>query len=256
MMSPRRYTLTLLAIVAVGMAARLFHYNLATNSDEQHYIVFARQLSGPVPLPILHFFTTRILWGWTLNLWGRLCALDLEWTAVLMFLFAAASIVLVAMIAKRVFGPAAGLVAAAIQATYFINLRYDIMVTPDGLAVPMALLATMLVLDFLKIGGTARLVFAGVILGALIGIKDYYAMMSIPFSLCLLFRPQPRAAVCIANRPGGDSRDLGNCRRFACSLVELSEPWRPAAPISAVDHLPARNGFQIERDIIACRTPR
>src|SRR5271166_4859722 len=181
MMSSRRYTMILLAIVFVGLAARLFHFNLATHSDEQHYIVFARQLSGPVPLPILHFFTTRILWGWMLNLWGQLGGLNLEWTAVLMFLFAAASIVLVAMIAKRVFGQATGLVAAAIQATYFINLRYDIMVTPDSLAVPMALLATLLVLGFLEGGGTVRLVFAGIILGALIGIKDYYAMISVPF---------------------------------------------------------------------------
>ncbi len=191
MMSTRRYTIWLLAIVAVGMAGRLFHFNLATNSDEQHYIVFARQLSGPVPLPILHFFTTRIVWGWTLNLWGRLCELNLEWTAVLMFLFSAASILLVAMIAKRVFGQAAGLVAAAIQATYFINLRYDIMTTSDSMAVPLALLATLLMLDFFKSGGTVRLVLAGFIIGALIGIKDYYAMISIPFSLCLLFRPQP-----------------------------------------------------------------
>ncbi len=50
MMSPRRYTLTLLAIVAVGMAARLLNFNLATNSDELHNIVFARQLTGPMPL--------------------------------------------------------------------------------------------------------------------------------------------------------------------------------------------------------------
>ncbi len=191
MMSTRRYTLILLAIVAVGMAARLFHFNLATNSDEQHYIVFARQLSGSVPLPIQHFFTTRILWGWTLNLWGRLCALDLEWTAVLMFLFAAASIVLVAMIAKRAFGQAAALVAAAVQATYYINLRYDIMTTSDSLGVPITLLSTLLLLDFLESSRTARLVFAGALIGALIGVKDYYAMISVPFSLCLLFRPQP-----------------------------------------------------------------
>jgi hypothetical protein len=191
MMSARRYTIWLLAIVAVGMAGRLFHFNLATNSDEQHYIVFARQLSGPVPVPILHFFTTRIVWGWTLNLWGRLCALNLEWTSVLMFLFAAASIVLVAMIAKRVFGLAAALVAAAIQATYFINLRYDVMTTSDSMGVPIILLSTVLLLDFLKRGKIVRLVFAGALLGALIGIKDYYATISIPFSICLLFRPQP-----------------------------------------------------------------
>jgi hypothetical protein len=191
MMSTRRYTIWLLAIVALGMAGRLFHFNLATNSDEQHYIVFARQLSGPVPVPVLRTFTTRIVWSWTLNLWGRIGGLNLEWTAVLMFLLSAASIVLVTMIAKRVFGQAAGLVAAAIQATYFINLRYDIMTTSDSMAVPLALLATLLMLDFLKSGGTVRLVLAGFILGALIGIKDYYAMISIPFSLCLLFRPQP-----------------------------------------------------------------
>jgi Dolichyl-phosphate-mannose-protein mannosyltransferase len=190
-MSTRRYTISLLLIVAVGMAGRLFHFNLATNSDEQHYIVFARQLSGPVPVPILRTFTTRIVWGWTLNLWGRLCALNLQWTAVLMFLFAAASIVLVAMIAKRVFGPAAALVAAAIQATYFINLRYDIMATSDSMAVPITLLSTLLLLDFLKSGRTVRLVFAGALIGVLIGIKDYYAMISIPFSICLLLRPQP-----------------------------------------------------------------
>jgi hypothetical protein len=144
-----------------------------------------------VPLPIRYVYTTRIIWGGVINLWGRLWEMNLEWTAVLMFLFAASSILLVSMIGRRVFGPAAALLAAAIQATYFINLRYDVMVTPDSLAVPLTLLSTLMLLDFLALGHLFRLVAAGALIGALIGIKDYYAMISIPFSICLLLRPPP-----------------------------------------------------------------
>ena len=230
-LSAKQYRLGLAAIVVVGTCARLFHRTLAANSDEQQYILFARQLTGTVPLPIRGFgYGTRPLWGWTLNLWGQMTGgINLTSATCLTFLFAATAIVLVAMIAKRIFGPVGGLFAAAVQACYAFNVSYDVMITPDSLAVPVLLLAVWLFLQFLQRESWIWLAATGIVLAQFVFIKNYYAIFLLAFGYILLSTP-PTAEVPL--REGLWAKRFRSCLVLAAAFLCGVAPGLLIAKIS------------------------
>lgn len=192
-LSPWKFWFLLGLIIAVGLAARAFHYNLASLSDEQQYVTFARHLTEDVPVPARLGWSTRILWGWALNLWGQMQGISVESEASLMFLLAGLGIALTALIGKSIYGRAAGLIAAALIAVFPIDVRYDVMTTPDSLAWTMLLGSVLLFLRYLQSGGRTALGAAAFTAGLLIGVKDYYCFIIFCYIATLLAHPPFRA---------------------------------------------------------------
>ena len=144
--------------------------------------------SAPPTPPVFH---TRILWSWTLNVWGKVTSLTIDSCWKLMFVFSAASILLTAAIAKKVFGPLAGLISAGVIACYYLNVVTDVRIFPDGMGIAMLLCSMLLFLKYLESGTWWHLGVCGAITGLLFPIKEYYIIVAgaYLFSLCL----RPRA---------------------------------------------------------------
>ncbi|MCI0421148.1 MAG: glycosyltransferase family 39 protein, partial [Acidobacteria bacterium] len=181
------YYLILLLILLIGMLGRGFHFYLTLGSDDQRWIIAARALTGTESVSIPVHFYPRIVWRCVLALWGLPWGLTLEISAILMFLLAAISIVLVALIARLLFSERASLLAAAFHATYPINVQFDPTTLPDGLAVPLMLLAVFLFARFLKDRRTGLLAGSAFTAGVLFAVKEYFVLITVPFGLCLLF---------------------------------------------------------------------
>ncbi len=125
-------------------------------------------------------------------------------------ILAIAAICLVAVIAKQMFGPVAGLFAAAVQSFYALNVSYDVMITPESLAVPILLLAVWLFLQYLQGNSWIWLAALGLLLAQFVFIKNYYAIFLLAFGVCL-----------ISASPAGQGRLHGESwsKRFKSCLV-------------------------------------
>ena len=181
-----RYFTLLSLVVVSGLVGRLFHFYWTLGSDDQRWIIAARTLTGTEKVSIPAHYYGRILWRWTLAIWGLPWGLSLQSSAVLMFLLAGTSIVLVGLVTRLLFSERASLLAAALHATYPINVQFDPATLPDSLAVPLLLLSVFLFAKFLKEGRTGFLAGSVLAAGLLFSVKEYFALIALPFGLCLL----------------------------------------------------------------------
>jgi len=95
--SPTRgYYAALLAIIALGVLARLFHFQLALGCDDQLWLITARDLGEAYRTNVHPVFYSRILWRALLALWGTLAGSSLQSSAVLMFALSCLTVSMVA----------------------------------------------------------------------------------------------------------------------------------------------------------------
>jgi hypothetical protein len=180
----KTYAGLLLGVVAAGALVRLFHFDVTIGSDDQAYVIAARQLVGHDPVPLWEGMYSRI--GWraflALSTWP-LGGPTLERTAVVMFLLSSGATLLVGLIARDLFGRGASLFAAALHATWPIGVLFDVVTLADSLAVPLLLLSVWLFLGHLRGGGLAPLVWAGAAAALLASVKDYFLLVFPCFAL-------------------------------------------------------------------------
>jgi len=182
----RRYYVALLLIIAFGVLVRLFHFRLAMGCDDQLWLITSRTLGEPSAEGIPPVFYARILWRVVLGAWGAVFGSTLESSAVLMFGLSCATALFIAESARIAVGRIAGLFAAAVHATHPLNVLYDVLTVPDGLAVAMLAAAVLLFLKYLRSGRLRFLLSCGLLLGLSYSVKDYYILAAAPFGLCLL----------------------------------------------------------------------
>lgn len=181
----RRYCLSLLFFLALGVLARIYHFDWTIGNDDQRWIIAARELGNPLgTVPAVYY--TRIIWSLTLHLWGALFGPTLESSAVLMFLLSCASIVLVAQSGRLLFGSIAGLLAAGFYALHPVNVVQDVMTLPDGLANAILAGHLFLFLLYLRDRRLIYLALSALLVGVSMGAKDYYVLAAVPMGLCLL----------------------------------------------------------------------
>jgi len=184
----RQYVAWLLAIVSVGLAARVFYFRLTIGSDDQRWILAARQLFSERTLDLSAEYYARVVWRAVLRLWGGPFGLSLESTAVLMFLLYLVTTFAVAHAARVTFGRDAAVVAAAVLATHRLNVLYDTTALPDGLGVAMLAGALALYVTYLRSERLSALAGAGILIGLTISVKEYFVLVALP----CLFMLTPR----------------------------------------------------------------
>jgi hypothetical protein len=193
-MSRRRYRWCLAAIVLIGILGRLLHLEVPASADEEMYLAAAKLLSQPNGPPTPHVFETRILWSWTLNVWGKLTSLSVHSSFKLMLLFSIASILLAAAISKRMFGQLAGLFTAGIVSFYYINVVTDARTFPDGMAIPMLLASTLLFLNYRQSNQRWQLIGCALLTGLLLPTKEYFILVAGAYLFSLWFDKRPGQA--------------------------------------------------------------
>jgi len=184
--SNRLYYLALLAIIAFGVLIRVFHFRLAMGCDDQVWLITSCNLGEAYLDGVRPVFYGRILWRVLLGAWGAVFGSTLESSAVLMFVLSCTAVFFIAEAARLAFGPVAGLVAAAIHATHPINVVFDVLTVPDGLAVAMLAAALLLFVKYLRSGRIGWLLGAGALVGLSYSVKDYYILAAAPLGLCVL----------------------------------------------------------------------
>ena len=185
-LSIRRYYLLLLAIIGLGMIARIYHGHWAVGGgDNQRWIIAAREVGNPLgTVPPVYYM--RGVSSLVLYWWGALFGLRLESTAVLMFLLAAATIFLVAQSGRFVFGSWTGLFAAAFYALHPVNVVQDTTTGPDGLANAVLAAYLLLFICYLHRQRLIYLALSALLVGVCIQIKVYYILGALPLGACLL----------------------------------------------------------------------
>jgi len=179
-LSQRQYFAWLGAVAAIGLAARLFYFRLTIGSDDQRWVLSARQLfSDRVPDLGTEYYA-RIVWRFVLRLWGLPFGVSLESTAVLMFLLYLVAIFAVAYATRAAFGREAAVVAAAVLATHPLNLLWDTTTLADGLGVAMLAIALALYVTYLQSDRLGALAGAGLLIGLTISVKEYFVLLALP----------------------------------------------------------------------------
>jgi len=185
-LSQRQYLTWLGTITAVGLAARLFYFRLTIGSDDQRWILSARQLfSDRVPDLGAEYYA-RIVWRLVLRLWGLPFGVSLESSAVLMFLLYLLTLLAVAHVTRVAFGREAAVVAAAVLATHPLNLLWDTPTLADGLGVAMLAVALALYVTYLRSDRLGALAGAGILIGLTISVKEYFVLFALPCLLVLI----------------------------------------------------------------------
>jgi len=228
----RAYWLMLLAIVALGILFRLYHFRLSMGCDDQVYLIASRSLGEPPHPGISPYIYARIVWTSVLAAWGAVAGSSLQSSAVLMLLLGACTTCMVAEFARRAFGAGAGLLAAVFYATQPLNVLFDVLTLPDNLAVLLLASALVLFLEYLRRGSLALLFPAAFLVGLLFSVKDYYVLAAVPFGLTILSRRTGWlnklhhaaifSAVCFA----------GICVDFVLHLFISGNPWAHVAASS------------------------
>ena len=185
-LSQRQYLSWLVTVTAVGLAARLFYFRLTIGSDDQLWILSARQLFSERVPDLSAAYYARIVWRVVLRLWGLPFGLSLESTAVLMFLLYVVAVCGVAHAARLAFGREAAIVAAAVLATHPLNLLWDTTTLADGLGVAMLAVALALYVTYLRSDRLGALAGAGILIGLTISVKEYLVLFALPCLLVLI----------------------------------------------------------------------
>lgn len=185
-LSNRSFCIGLLLIVTLGIGLRFWHSTLNYGDDDQTYILAARQLTQQVPFDIPTHFRARIIWLSILRVWGHFFGLRLESVAILMYFSAAISMVLVGLIGAMLSGRCVGLAAAAIYSAFPVNVRWDVVVFPDGIAV-LLFLASLACFHWFEQKRNLSIIFvAGFMSGIVFSIKSYYAIVAFAVFVGLL----------------------------------------------------------------------
>ena len=184
----RGYYVALLLILGFGILLRVLHFRLAMGCDDQVWLITSRSFGETYLDGVRPVFYARILWRVVLGAWGAVFGSTLESSAVLMVLLSCATALFIAESARIAFGRVAGLFAAAIHATHPLNVIYDVLTVPDGLAVAMLAAAVLLLLKYMKEGRLGHLLGTGLMVGMSYSVKDYYILAAAPMGLCVLLQ--------------------------------------------------------------------
>lgn len=185
--TPSGFFLTLAVILLAGVIIRLFHFHLTIGSDDQRWIMTARQLGGTHDPGMHPVYYGRVLWRLFLFVWGIPWGLTLQTTAPLMFLLSCYSTWITGLAGRFAFGPRAGILAAGIYAAHPIMVVYDVQTLPDNLALAFLTTEIYLFLRYLKSGRVTHLMMAGLLIGLSFSVKSYYVLVAVPLGICLLF---------------------------------------------------------------------
>ena len=178
--SQRQYLAWLATVTAIGLAARLFYFRLTIGSDDQRWVLSARQLFADRVPDLGTEYYARIVWRFVLRLWGLPFGVSLESSAVLMCLLYLIAIFAVAYVARVAFGREAAVVAAAVVATHPLNLLWDTTTLPDGLGVAMLVVGLALYVTYLQSDRLGALAGAGLLIGLTISVKEYFVLLALP----------------------------------------------------------------------------
>lgn len=188
-LSPRRYYALLLGVIAVSALFQGFHFHLSAGSDDQRWIIAARELgagSADNPYGIHPVYYSRIVWRAVLALWGILSGgLSLESSGVLVFLLSAVSTLMVAESARIAFGVRAALLASAIYATHPLTIVYSVINNSDTLGVTLLTVALYLCFTHLQRPRPLHLVLAGFLVGTSFSAKEYFVLAALPMGLAI-----------------------------------------------------------------------
>jgi hypothetical protein len=190
--SQRQYAAWLATVTAIGLAARLFYFRLTIGSDDQRWVLSARQLFADRVPDLGTEYYARIVWRFVLRLWGLPFGVSLESSAVLMCLLYLVAIFAVAYVARVAFGREAAVVAAAVVATHPLNLLWDTTTLPDGLGVAMLVVGLALYVTYLQSDRLGALVGAGLLIGLTISVKEYFVLLALPCLVVLMLMRRAR----------------------------------------------------------------
>lgn len=194
-MQPGRFHLALIVITLFGVLAQLFHFHLTIGSDDQRWVRTAQDCGvweNSAGLPAVYY--SRVGFSCLIKAWGGLTGgVTLEHSAVLMFILAAATTMMVGYAARTAFDSATGVTAATVYAAHPLVILNGVITLPDVLAVALMTLALWLFFLYLS---RARLFFlagAATVAGLCLGVKSYYILISLPFAIGILLQPLPWA---------------------------------------------------------------
>lgn len=226
-LQPRRFLIALIVITLFGVLAQVFHFHLTIGSDDQRWVGTAQDCGLWENPDRLHpVYYSRLGFSCLIKAWGGLTGgVTLEHSAVLMFILAAATTIMVGYAARTAFGNATGVTAAAVYAAHPLVILYGAITLPDVLAV--ALLTLSLWLFFLYLT-RSRLIFlagAALVAGLCLGAKSYFILIGLPFGIGILMQHLPWA---------------GRLRRLALLVVfftgglslSILIPWILGSPFS------------------------
>ena len=182
----RRYYAQLLIVIAIGVLARLFYFDLSIGSDDQLWIASAREFGTPPSTHLHGIYQGRILFRLVLYLWGLLVGLSLETSAVVMFALSCITTWMVAETGRAAFGRRAGVLAAAVYTTHPLVISMDVIALPDNLAVALLAAYVFLFLRYLQTQRVAYLASSAFLVGVSFAAKEYFVLAALPFGLCLL----------------------------------------------------------------------
>lgn len=222
----------LLAIIVLGIIARLLHFHTTIGSDDQRWVFAARQLFGEEGIRLPDAYYARILWRAILGLWGAPWGLTLETSAVLMFALSCLTILAVGYGARAAAGPRAGLLAALIYATHPLAIIYDPVTLSDGLGVTLVSFSIVLFFVYLRGHVKSCLLLAGLLVGLSISVKEYFVLLGLPFGLAILLDRRPFAERAFDLLALGATVAIGISVDFALHAWESGSPlahWRASA---------------------------
>lgn len=192
---PRQFHLTLIVIMLFGILVQLFHFHLTIGSDDQRWVLTAQDCGVWENSAGLHpVYYSRLGFSCLIKAWGGLAGgVTLEHSAVLMFILAAATTMMVGYAARTAFGSATGVAAATTYAAHPLVILYGVVTLPDVLAVALLTLALWLFFLYLKRPRLYFLAGAAIVAGLCFGVKGYYILISLPFGIGILLQQLPWA---------------------------------------------------------------
>ena len=180
--------LVILGLV-VGVGLRLLHYypsSATIGSDDQRYVIVARELFGEHESDITPVYYQRIIWRLVLKVYDQLFGLTLRSSVYLMAFLFIVTYLSVASAARVFHSQAAMAGSLAFFATHPLLVSNDLICLPDGLAVALLALAVALVARNSRTRESWPLLLAAFVLGIEFGVKGYFILSFLPLVIYIL----------------------------------------------------------------------
>jgi 4-amino-4-deoxy-L-arabinose transferase-like glycosyltransferase len=184
-----------------------FFFDLARGIASGQGIAFDGQPSTAFRAPLYPIFLAAVTFG------------DREFISILLFqsLIGVGIVWCTALIARELFGSAAGLIAAFLTAIYPYYVLHDTALQETSLYTFLTALAVLLLINARRNGSTSNALCAGIALGAAVLTRVTLAPFALLAPLCILVQPNPKMTTW--------------CRRFwlcltcAVALMLTLSPW-------------------------------
>jgi 4-amino-4-deoxy-L-arabinose transferase-like glycosyltransferase len=185
----------------------IFFFDLAQGIASGQGIAFDGQSPTALRAPLYPIFLAAVTFG------------HKEFISILLFqsLIGVGTVWCTALIARRLFGNSAGLIAAFLTAIYPYYVLHDTALQETSLYAFLTALAVLLLMNARRNGSTSTALCAGIALGAAVLTRVTLAPFTLLAPLCILVQPNPKMTIWF--------RGLWLCVTCAVALMLTLSPW-------------------------------